>query len=214
MSAFSFLLPSPSTLSCSTPRSTPKCTLPSPDISARARTLAWARLVVCHLNLCPFAQQALDAGTTRTHVTHAHDEPSVQSALAHEISLITQSAPHVLSTTLLVLPHFAPNDFLRFHHLCNEMEAAIETDERLVDEVMLACFHPLHQWADTERVDDVINFDKRAPYPIINLLRAEQVDQYVNEGRTQGILERNQHTLQTLGVEKLKKMYNSLRNGG
>lgn len=93
------------------------------------------------------------------------------------------------------------------------MEAAIETDERLVDEVMLACFHPLHQWADTEGVDDAINFDKRAPYPVINLLRAGQVDQYVREGRTQGILERNQHTLQMLGVEKLKEMYGSLGDG-
>lgn len=93
------------------------------------------------------------------------------------------------------------------------MEEIIERDEHLVDEVMLACFHPLHQWADAQDVDDVVNFDKRAPYPVINLLRAMEVDQYVREGRTQHILERNQRTLQTMGVKKMKEMYRSLQSG-
>lgn len=172
--------------------------------------MAWARVVVCGLGLCPFAEGVLDSNTVRVFVSDATDETSVKNAVADEISLLLSTRPELLSTSLLVLPRFAEKDFLRFHVLCGELEGRIEGEERLVDEVMLACFHPLHQWGDSRDEDDAINFDKRAPYPIVNFLRAPVVDQYVREGKTQHILEHNQSTLEHLGKDKLKELYRSL----
>lgn len=172
--------------------------------------MAWARVVVCGLKLCPFAESVLDSNTVRFYVSDAQNERQVKDAVAAEISLLISTRPAELSTTLLVLPKFASSEFLRFHELCQELEESIEGNERLADEVMLACFHPQHQWGDRDNSEDAINFDKRAPYPVINFLRAPQVDRYVKEGKTQRILEQNQLTLERMGSDRLKELYRSL----
>lgn len=176
------------------------------------RIMAWARVVVCGLRLCPFAEGVLDSNTVRLRVSGAENEREALEEFASEVSVLLGSSPKSISTTLLVLPRFAPTDFLRFHDLCAELERKIELSQSLVDEVMLACFHPLHQWGDSESLDDAINFDKRAPYPVINLLRASEVDKYVEQGKTQRILERNQDTLQRMGPARLKELYRSLKD--
>lgn len=47
-------------------------------------------------------------------------------------------------------------------------------------EIQLASFHPAFQWADTD-FDAPLNFEKRAPFPVINLLRAARVREYASE---------------------------------
>lgn len=170
--------------------------------------MAWARLIVCGLNLCPFAEAALSSNTVRVHVSAARTERAVRAAVASETALLLCTSKAEMSTSLLVLPRFASADFRRFHALCVELEDAIERDDALVDDVMLACFHPRHEWAGD--VGEALHFDKRAPYPVINFLRAEVVDRYVGEGKTQRILQRNQETLERVGVERLREMYRSL----
>eukprot|EP00177_Eucheuma_denticulatum_P005885 GFKZ01010719.1.p1 GENE.GFKZ01010719.1~~GFKZ01010719.1.p1 ORF type:complete len:241 (-),score=22.57 GFKZ01010719.1:1907-2566(-) len=214
MHPFSAFCPSPLSPSRSTQRKLsrhiPTCSMSPSSMAVQARVMAWARVVVCGLNLCPFAEQVLDSNTVRLHVSPASDPLSAKAAVADEITLLTTSSPRAISTTLLVLPQFAPEDFLTFHRVCEEIEMDVEMDLELVDRVMLACFHPLHQWGDANGLQDAINFDKRAPYPVINLLRAEQVDEYVRQGRTQHILERNKETLEILGTDRLEEIYRSL----
>ena len=50
-------------------------------------------------------------------------------------------------------------------------------------EIQLAFFHPGFQWADAEE-HDPLNFEKRAPFPTINLLRAAKIRDYANEQKT------------------------------
>ena len=50
-------------------------------------------------------------------------------------------------------------------------------------EIQLAFFHPGFQWADSEE-HDPLNFEKRAPFPTINLLRAAKIRDYANEQKT------------------------------
>ncbi|CAN0461126.1 unnamed protein product, partial [Ectocarpus sp. 8 AP-2014] len=64
----------------------------------------------------------------------------------------------------------------------------------LVDQVLVACFHPRHTFHGLEQ-DDVLNYEKRSPYPTINLLRADMVDEYIAMGRTLGIAEHNERRL-------------------
>lgn len=187
------------------------CSLSESTLSVQARTIGWARMVVCGLNLCPFAQQVLDNKSLRLQVSPVSTELQVKQMVLSEIDYLLQTSPSETSTTLLVFPEFAMDNFLQFHSCCNELEWMIEKDEQLIDQVMLATFHPLHQWEETD-IDDAINFDKRAPYPIINLLRAKQVDEYVRQGKTQMILERNRKTLEKIGGDKLRGMYASLLN--
>ncbi|CAN0441872.1 unnamed protein product, partial [Ectocarpus sp. 12 AP-2014] len=64
----------------------------------------------------------------------------------------------------------------------------------LVDQVLVACFHPRHAFHGLEQ-DDVLNYEKRSPHPTINLLRADMVDEYIAMGRTLGIAEHNERRL-------------------
>lgn len=75
---------------------------------------------------------------------------------------------------------------------------------------MLVCFHPRHAYADAAAADAPVNFDKRAPYPIVNLLRTEQVDEYIDQGLTQDILERNEETLEAVGATQLLQLYRDI----
>lgn len=174
-------------------------------------TLQWVNDFVVGLNLCPFAEAVMREQSHRIVIhmdatTESDIWPIVQDEMAH---LIRTPAAKV-STTLVVVPSFAHHNFLSFIKFAQWMEGTIESDEALVDEVMLACFHPGHEWADAATHKDAINFDKRAPFPIINILRAGQVDGYVEEGRTQGILERNHKTLEELGADEVNRRFHAL----
>ena len=88
-----------------------------------------------------------------------------------------------VATTLLMLP-FAFPEFEEFHDFAVELED--EIIPQMEDEaqgptvkgatsapgetadIQLATFHPLFQWGGTN-MDDPLNYEKRAPFPTINL---------------------------------------------
>lgn len=168
----------------------------------------WVRDFVVSLNLCPFAEGVLQSRTHRVVVSGAREETDVKGEVWTEIAELLKASTEDVETTLVVFPRFAEDDFVRFHEFCVEVEEAVESDDELVDQVMLACFHPQHEYRDGE---DALNYDKRAPYPVVNLLRAASVDEYVEQGRTQGILERNSRTLTRMGsaavMHKFQRLY-------
>ena len=182
---------------------------PCHHVSISALVNGWARHVVVGLNLCPFARETLDSGRLHVAITDADSESGVSHAVYQQVDRLLKTPPERVATTLVVAPRFAPDDFLRFHALCNELEESIENGT-LKDSVMLACFHPMHAWADALHHDDPVNFDKRAPFPIINILRTDQVDNVIEQGRTRGILQRNKETLLSVGTQRLKELYSSL----
>ena len=71
-------------------------------------------------------------------------------------------------------------------------------------EIQLASFHPNFQWSDSE-FDDALNFEKRAPFPVINLLRAARVRDYANSESTKRISGYNVKSLQAAGSELLRE---------
>lgn len=66
-------------------------------------------------------------------------------------------------------------------------------------DIQLAFFHPLFAWADHEDFNDPLNFEKRAPFPTVNLLRAARVREYADEQRTSVIAEDNVQALSQAG---------------
>lgn len=177
-------------------------------IEVKRVTENWVRDFVVSLNLCPFAEGVLQSRTHRMVVSGAREETEVKREVWSEIAELLKASTEDVETTLVVFPRFAEDDFVRFHEFCTEIEEAVESDDDLVDQVMLACFHPQHEYHDCE---DALNYDKRAPYPVVNLLRAASVDEYVEQGRTQGILERNSRTLMRMGgaavMHRFQRLY-------
>lgn len=182
--------------------------------TATAETLAWAREIVVGLNLCPFAGGALDSGAVRIRTEeNVTKESEVRELVAHETELLLASDQRSIETTLVVVPRFAPDDFRRWHALCSQLEEEVEADTTLVDEVMLACFHPWHTWSGIHD-RDALHFDKRAPHPVVNILRAATVDEAVKRGETKQIPLRNEKTLTSEGFQGMVRRYQQLKRRG
>jgi hypothetical protein len=73
----------------------------------------------------------------------------------------------------------------------------------------VATFHPNFQWAGTD-TQDPLNFEKRAPFPTINILRAAKIKKYANEGRTASIAESNKNKLEEVGFDTLCKEFEKI----
>eukprot|EP01031_Cornospumella_fuschlensis_P022540 gene22540-27509_t len=88
------------------------------------------------------------------------------------------------------------------------------------DELQLAVFHPLWEWASTRADGDIkespLSYEKRSPFPVLNLLRTASVQSLASvnsvssvgsvvSGVTQSISLRNQESLERQGLEKLRK---------
>ena len=77
----------------------------------------------------------------------------------------------------------------------NENSCPVSLGGQDESEVQLATFHPSFQWAETE-INAPINFEKRAPFPTINLLRAARIRAYATESKTSTISSDNERRLE------------------
>jgi len=80
--------------------------------------------------------------------------------------------------------------------------STITTATKPLPEIQLAFFHPSFCWADTD-FDAPMNFEKRAPFPTINLLRAARVRDYADENKSKKISNANVQSLEDAGAERL-----------
>lgn len=172
-------------------------------------TLGWVRQVVVGLHLCPFAEAVIRSERLRVVVCDGRTASQVRESVMREMSHLISVSEEQVQSTLIVAPEFCHEDFLEFREFCGKVEEQVENDEGLVDEVSVAWFHPEFEWGDAD-MDEAVHFDKRAPYPTINLLRVDELEKYIEQGRTQHILERNQATLREVGVERMRALYRSL----
>lgn len=69
-------------------------------------------------------------------------------------------------------------------------------------EIQFAFFHPLFSWSGT-LFGDAINYEKRAPFPTINLLRAARIRAWADETKTSKIANSNLARLEAVGGAEL-----------
>eukprot|EP01038_Epipyxis_sp_PR26KG_P011266 gene11266-15115_t len=90
----------------------------------------------------------------------------------------------------------------------------LKTKESVINksnnEIQLAFFHPSFAWSDCDDFNDPMNFEKRAPFPTINLLRADKVRAYANEIKTVKIANRNKSSLENAGSLQLSNEFNDI----
>eukprot|EP00624_Nannochloropsis_granulata_P005136 evm.model.NODE_36344_length_18804_cov_16.103861.2 len=55
--------------------------------------------------------------------------------------------------------------------------------------------------------DDPIHYEKRSPFPVFNLLRAQRVWAYADEGLTEKIAEKNAEALEELGITEVIRRF-------
>jgi len=183
------------------------------DVSAEdddqilARVNRWINEAVVGLNLCPFAVAEVQERRLKMVVAQESEIPQLMEFIRREIVQFANADALDLGTELIVAPNCeALRDFAEFHQLVTEIEEHVEDNDDLVDAVMVIGFHPRHEWGELAS-DSPLHFDRRAPYPLVNLLRAPQVDEYVSQGLTQHILAQNGKTLSRIGTPALRALY-------
>ncbi len=180
-----------------------------PQLSAESRdtvlaaTRHWLTRAVIGLNLCPFAKSVQVKNQIRYAISEAADMEGVLTDLETELQTLADADPAAIDTTLLIIPH-ALADFLEYND-CLFFAGRMLKQMRLEGELQIASFHPQYQFEGTE-AGDIENYTNRAPYPVLHLLREASIERAVEAfPDAADIYERNQETMQRLGLEGWKK---------
>ncbi len=171
------------------------------DEEAIATTVAWLELVVIGLNLCPFAKAIHVKKQIRYGVSNARESDALLADLKRELSLLNETEPHLIESTLLILSE-ALTEFSSYNHFLDLCYLLLE-EMNLDGVVQIASFHPEYQFADTD-FEDVTNCTNRSPYPMLHLLREESVTRAVDAFPDSDLIyERNIATVRSLGKAKM-----------
>ena len=176
---------------------------------AIAVTRAWLRDVVVALNLCPFAAAPLRRNTIRYRVSMARDPQALLQDLLEELIRLDRADPATVSTTLLILP-YTLGDFADYNDFLDLADAALRA-ANLEGAVQIASFHPDYRFADSAP-DALANYTNRSPYPLLHLLREDEVERAVAlHPDTERIPRDNIRRLEELGLEKITALLASCR---
>lgn len=174
------------------------------DIVSSVET--WLERAVIGLNLCPFARAVHVRKQIRYTVCTATEPDQLVQALTAELTYLHDCDPQVTDTTLLIHPWIL-EDFSDYNEFL-DIADVILAGMGLEGDIQIASFHPHYQFSGTQR-DDVSNYTNRAPYPILHLLREDNIDRAVaSVPNTDDIYKRNIATLKTLGADGWNRLFN------
>ena len=187
-------------------------------------TEAWVNNFVIKYDLCPFAESVFTSDAIRYRTFLRSERSAIISKIRYEILHLLITPEDECATTLLMLP-FAYPDFEDWYAFTTELEDYVlndmlvecrggsndddNDDTDVLPEIQLATFHPHFQWADLES-QHTLNYEKRSPFPTINLLRASRVRDWANEAKTKVIGNNNEQSLADAGEERLAKEFKSI----
>lgn len=168
-------------------------------------TQAWVERAVIGLNLCPFAARPARAGALHVHVSRAGElEGAVDSALEQVEALLARSRAERASA-LVVYPE-ALGEFEDYLEAAHIVEALLER-AGCAGVLQVATFHPDYVFAESAP-DDLGNFTNRAPYPIVHLLREEDVTEATERHPDpEQIPARNVARMEAMGREALEALW-------
>ncbi len=169
--------------------------------SVIACTRRWIAEVVIELNFCPFARRVFQAEQVRYFVSSADNEKTLLRDLTAETQTLVSTPSTQVETTLLILPAVL-GDFSAYNNFLDRAEQLIE-DLGLRGVLQIASFHPHYQFVGTA-ADAVENFTNRSPFPMLQLLREETINNFAGDpNELLEIPERNIATLKALGRDKI-----------
>lgn len=170
-----------------------------------ANTRRWLERAVIGLNLCPFAKSVLVKKQLRYALTAASTADELLAELEHELTLLENTDPAELDTTLLIHPQVM-TDFLDYHFFLAEADA-LNRNLGFDGIFQIASLHPQYEFAGSE-TDDIANYTNRSPYPTLHLLRESSIDRAVAIfPDAADIFERNVETMERLGHEGWRKLW-------
>ena len=135
-------------------------------------TRRWLEQMVVGLNLCPFSCNVIAQDQVYYAICDVTNDSQLKHFYVTELQRLLEADENDVATSLLMftkgLDEF--NDYLALLDWFQELLENVE----LTEHIQLASFHPQYQFEGVAS-NDLSHFTNRSPYPIIHLLRQNQV---------------------------------------
>lgn len=175
------------------------CAAATPEAQIRQ----WIEQCVIDLSLCPFAGLPYRAGKVRIVVSDTQSVAEYLAQIKRELDILAKDSVKT-ETTLIAAINVLPV-FLEFNDFLADVEGLL-LDEDHQAHFQLASFHPQYQFAGVG-AEDVGNYTNRAPYPVVQWLRAETIAKAVDATDTMAIPDHNIKKLESMGLENCRKLF-------
>lgn len=174
----------------------------------------WVRAMIADFGICPFTidpeRAGIPMGGVRYTVSRSKDIDEAFLRYWEEVEALLSSSEKEMATILLIFPEIELfGNFELFEAYCDTLSDALETID-FEKEIQLVFFHPKYQFRDGQaRAGEdmgAANFARRAPWPMINILRTPQV-RAAQKGIPTGLVyKQNEERLSEVGAGVLEKM--------
>lgn len=176
-------------------------------IGAIAATKTWINEVVVGLQFCPFAAPVIKQDGLHVVFSEANDRLNILT----DLMLLVKQMDEIgdIQTALLVF-ELTEGDFEAYLDMVEEAEYILSGSG--YDGVyQLATFHPQYCFEGTN-VDEASNFTNRSPYPMLHLLREDDLEKAISHyPNTDEIPERNVKVAEEKGKDYFERILNKLK---
>jgi hypothetical protein len=173
------------------------------------QTRTWVEEFVIGFNLCPFAKKPYQLDLIRFELADSKTWQDLLSKLVFELTLLQQTPPSEVETTLVIHPLVLTDfqDYLAFLDRANEVLESLG----LSGVIQIASFHPDYQFGGT-LPNDASNFTNRSPYPMLHLIRETSVEKAIEfYPGIEEVPERNIRFMERKGTETLKELLRKIK---
>jgi len=172
----------------------------------------WVNKICSDMGICPFSKGADLAGLPMGPVYYTVDRSTtfedMYAAYWSEACRMEQQSQDDLSTTLLIAPEFYIDNVELFETFSTTLTQPL-TAMGIEDLLQLVFFHP--QWSFRDGGaraggGQAANYARRSPWPMVNILRTNQVRAAQRGIPTGLVYKQNEKTLGSVGAHQLEKM--------
>jgi len=167
-------------------------------------TKQWIERLVIGLNLCPFAKYSFSEELIHYQISEHDNFRIMMEELLDLIQMLKDTPSEEISNALLIYTEDVSFEFLldlEYSLLGVLEEAGVDTEFQTV------VFHPQFRY-EGEDVNAHGNFTNRSPYPMIHILRAEEVSVAIEKtDNVDQIPEINAANLEKLSISKVSEVF-------
>ena len=169
------------------------------------QTKNWIKTMVIGCNFCPFANREFKNNSIHYQVAFGTTRTDAREALLKECKRLDKDKS--IATTLIIFPN-AFQEFDAYLLLVSFAEKLLQ-QKGYEGIYQLASFHPLYQF-DKSSYEDPANYTNRSIYPMLHLLREDQVRKAIQYyGNADEIPERNIQFAREKGEVYMKMLRDS-----
>ena len=187
--------------------------IPDDDDEIIETSKVWVAKMMSDMGLCPFTkgseQAGIPMGPVYYHVDRSTSMEDMYAAFWREAVRVEQQSEDDLSTTLLITPEFCMDNVEMFENFGNTLTQTL-VPLQVEGLLQLIFFHPnwffRHGGELGKTGEGAANYARRSPWPMINILRTNQV-RTAQKGIPTGLVyTQNEKTLSSIGTKQLETM--------